>query len=1003
MNKNKMILHESDLSSFGELLKSFRKRERLTQQQIGDALGVHRHAVGRWEQGDFLPATKAMVLELAKQLSLDEQETRQLLEASLTALAPHWSIPLPRNPYFTGREEILEALHKQLGVEQAVAITQSSALHGLGGIGKTQIALEYTYRHALEYSAVFWIGAETEEQIIASLLHVAETLQLPERAEKDQQRVLTAVQRWLSTHSQWLLIWDNMEDLRVLDRFLPSVRSGAILITTRCQTLGTLARGIDLVPMEPEEAMLFLLRRAKLLSPEATCEDIRHLAQSRPTEHAVASELVAVLGGLPLALDQAGAYLEATRCSLPAYLDLFRVRRATLLQLRGEGARDHPASVSTTFTLSLTATIQRHPAVRDLLCVCSLLQPDAIPEELFRQGGEHLGSALAPVCSDPLEWNRLLGVACSYSLLARQPETSTLSLHRLVQVVLLDAMSEQERIQWQQRTIHALSAVFPEATHEAWTLGERYLSHVLTCASAIQDQDADQELIEVLSKAASYLIERALYEQAERLYERILRIQRQRLGPAHPDMARSLTGLANLYHYQGKKYQQAEVLYLQAVRIQEQALGPMHPDLARSLSDLAYFYNTQGKYQQAKLLYQQAVRIQEQVLGPTHPDLALAINGLAATFMCLGKYAQAESLCQRSLHIREQAFRPEHNEVARSLHNLALISKKQGKYQQAQALYERALYVWEPEHPNAATSLWGLADLYCEQGKAEQAEPLYERALHIWEQVLGPEHTSVAHALDGLAEVSLSKKRYRQAEALYERALRIRQQALGSEYFWTASSLNGLARLYCELGKYEQAEALYMQSLHILEQFVGQQHPDTAQTLHDLALLRQKQSNLNEAISLAERVLSIRSQSLGDAHHKTVASRALCAQLLQEQARVEGKAASERRLEALPAPCENERHEDGASSPLHEAVAPVPSEDDPLQEFLNACCELHPLAWCRISELRHGYEQWTASVQKRVPLSRRDFAAQIKARGCRADRTNKMRIWCGIRLVSKIP
>src|SRR5216684_8971207 len=162
-----MTLTDRDIASFGALLKDFRTRRHLTQRQLAEAIGVHRHAIGRWEQGDFLPASKAMVLELARHLFLDEQETRQLLEASLTALSPHWLVPFQRNLFFTGREEILEALYTQLHVEQVVALTQSYALRGLGGIGKTQIALEYAYRHALEYSAIFWIEAETIEHVMS--------------------------------------------------------------------------------------------------------------------------------------------------------------------------------------------------------------------------------------------------------------------------------------------------------------------------------------------------------------------------------------------------------------------------------------------------------------------------------------------------------------------------------------------------------------------------------------------------------------------------------------------------------------------------------------------------------------------------------------------------------------------------------------------------------------------------------------------------------------------
>src|SRR5258707_14161612 len=135
-------------ASFGELLKTFRKRKRLTQKQLAQQLGVHANTISSWELGTYLPATRGLVLELARHLALDEQETRQLLEASLTALAPHWLVPLPRNPLFTGREGILEALHRRLHAGQDVALTQPSALHGPGGIGTPQRALEHAYRHA---------------------------------------------------------------------------------------------------------------------------------------------------------------------------------------------------------------------------------------------------------------------------------------------------------------------------------------------------------------------------------------------------------------------------------------------------------------------------------------------------------------------------------------------------------------------------------------------------------------------------------------------------------------------------------------------------------------------------------------------------------------------------------------------------------------------------------------------------------------------------------------
>lgn len=270
-----MNIHSAGSLTLGDLLKTFRTRQRLTQQQLASALGMHRHAIVRWEQGDVLPATRGLVLELARHLHLDEAETRQLLEASLTALAPYWGVPLPRNSCFTGREALLEVLHQQLGVQQGEVRTHAMALQGLGGVGKTQIALEYAYRHALEYSAVFWIAAETEEQIVSSLLRIAGLLQLPARHAPEQQHVVAAVHRWLTTHSQWLLLWDNLDDLDLLPQYLPHLFIAArYRSAARCASRGPVAR----VPLRMRESLagwltLSPLDRAELLQE---CEIVPH-------------------------------------------------------------------------------------------------------------------------------------------------------------------------------------------------------------------------------------------------------------------------------------------------------------------------------------------------------------------------------------------------------------------------------------------------------------------------------------------------------------------------------------------------------------------------------------------------------------------------------------------------------------------------------------------------------------------------------------------------------
>src|SRR5215472_4802032 len=212
-------MQTSEPTTFGELLKTLRTRRHVTQQTLAARVGVNFNTISKWERGLYLPESKTLVLEVARQLRLSEAETRALLEARLTALSPHWLVPAPRNPFFTGRRALLKQLHQRLEQEQAVALSQAYALSGLGGIGKTHLALEYAYQHAHDYHAVFWVAAETAETLSASFASIAEGLQLPERAAREQSQVVSAVLRWLATHKGWLVIYDNVEDVQTLKPF----------------------------------------------------------------------------------------------------------------------------------------------------------------------------------------------------------------------------------------------------------------------------------------------------------------------------------------------------------------------------------------------------------------------------------------------------------------------------------------------------------------------------------------------------------------------------------------------------------------------------------------------------------------------------------------------------------------------------------------------------------------------------------------------------------------
>ncbi|WP_242527562.1 FxSxx-COOH system tetratricopeptide repeat protein [Ktedonosporobacter rubrisoli] len=945
--------------SFGALLKEFRVRRHLTQQQLADVIGVHRNVIGRWEQGNVLPATKSTVLELIKHLQLDGQEARSLLEASLTGLSPYWLVPFHRNLRFTGREEVLKVLHMHLLPERALALTQSCALYGLGGIGKTQIALEYAYRYALEYTAVFWISAETTESIVASFLSIAEVLHLPERRETNQRQIVSAVRRWLTSHGQWLLIWDNMEELELLERFLPPTRHGCVLITARRQAFGTLAHALELSALEQEEGVLFLLRRTNLLGSCATNEDVCQLAQRLPAEYAAARELVQLMAGLPLALDQAGAYVDESGCSIASYLLQYRCQYHQLLARRGTLTTNHPHSVATTLLLSCQQVEQHNPGALELLRHCAFLFPDTIPEELFVVGAPYLSQEIGSVASDSYRFDQALAALRLFSLIRRHPETQTLSIHRLIQVILLAEMSKQERAEYQRRVISMLYELFPEVEYGSflWGACERLLPHVLAAVSIAPDDAGRQKVAGILRKAASYLRECARYEQAESLFKRAIGIYEQVAGPEHPELAAAFNGLAHLY-YDRAHYRQAESLFRRAIGIYERVSGPEHLDLASPLRGMALLFYRQGKYKHAEELYQRALRIQIAALGPEHQQTAYLLDNMAILYVELGKYEKAEPLLQRALQIWEQALGPEHSQISRPLNNLADLYLEQGRYEKAEPLLQQSLRILEltlgSQHPRIAYAVHNLADIYLEQGRYEKAELFYKRALRLWERAFGDEHPNRAYSLHGLARMHRAKGEYGQAERLYKQAIGLRARHRGLKHYETAKSMYGLAELHVEKGEYMRAERLYIQAVKIFEHSLGLTHPQVVKLRTAYSCLLEKRKRGTNERNLLVRLFYARNRS--DGAIRTLTREKPATQILESEA---------------------------------------------LTAFLVACCDLHPQAWARSADLWRTYQQWVQEHQERFPLSRQAFTSYLKAHGCQAARTNSARIWRGIGIIDR--
>jgi tetratricopeptide (TPR) repeat protein len=500
-----------------------------------------------------------------------------------------WTIPYARNSLFTGRDKVLTKLN------DALKTSKAAALSGLGGIGKTQTAIEYAYRNRNDYDPILWVKAESLESINSDFVSIAHLLNLPEKQEQEQPLIITAVKRWLGDHAGWLLILDNADELEMVRPFHPTDGQGYILLTTRAQATRRLAQRIEIDEMDINEGSQFLLRRTTAIDSNAT------LDAASSTDQDTAKEISQAMGGLPLALDQAGAYIEETQCGLAEYLRLFQLRKEELLQRRGKLTTDHQESVGTTWSLAFEKVQQANPAAADLLRLCAFLDPDLIQEEIITGGASELGSVLQPVASDPLKLNDAIGTLLNYSLVHRNPDHS-ISVHRLVQVVLRHNMNKSTQRRWAERAVLAVYQAFPEVDYENWQLCQQYISQVLICKALIEQWDMTiPEATQLLYDSGKYLRDSAQYREAELLLQPALAIRVRVLGVDDPLIASSFNELALLYIYEGK-YEEAEPLYKRAIAIGEKRLGPEHPDLATWLNNLGLLYNNQGKYEEAEPL-----------------------------------------------------------------------------------------------------------------------------------------------------------------------------------------------------------------------------------------------------------------------------------------------------------------------------------------------------------------------------------------------------------------
>jgi tetratricopeptide (TPR) repeat protein len=763
---------------------------------------------------------------------------------------------------FIGRERELDRIHELLQQQNRIAI---SAIAGMGGVGKTELALQYARRHLNDFpGGVYWFSAkagDVKAQWVEFAIAYFPNFAIPDYLETLIRQVEYCFQQ--CPPGNVLVIFDDVSDYNAVKDCLDVIPERfKVLLTTRLQ-FGKKVETLTLDVLSPEQAMALLT----LLVGEDRIQ--QQLGE--------AENLCKWLGYLPLGLELVGRYLrrkpDLSLAEMLRRLEEKRLKQIALEKPKSEADMTAQFGVQAAFDLSWQELDEE---AKRLLCLLGIFAPAAIPWWLVE-------NCLPDAEAEELEETRdesLVNLhllqrtdAGMYRLHPLIREYCWLKLEEFAQIESCQGMAERLKQAFVTALVGVAKQIPQQITRKEVASLSSAIPHLEGVAYHLSEYLEDKNLIWPFTGLGWFYEGQVLYEPAEFWYKQCVAVAQHRLGSEHPDLALGLNNLADLYHEQGR-YSEAEPLYQQALEIKRQSLPDNHPDLATSLNNLAGLYYAQGRYSEAEPLYQQALEIKRQSLPDNHPDLATSLNNLAGLYYAQGRYSEAEPLYQQALEIKRQSLPDNHPDLATSLNNLAGLYYAQGRYSEAEPLYQQALEIKRQSlpdnHPSLATSLNNLADLYREQGRYSEAEPLYQQALEIKRQSLPDNHPSLATSLGNLASLYREQGRYSEAEPLCRQALEIHRQSLPDNHPSLATSLNNLGKLYYAQGRYSEAEPLYRQALEIDRKSLPDNHPSLARDLNNLAELYRAQRRYSEAEPLYRQALEIFETQLGLQHPHTV-------------------------------------------------------------------------------------------------------------------------------------
>ncbi|KAH6647383.1 hypothetical protein BKA67DRAFT_523368 [Truncatella angustata] len=815
-------------------------------------------------------------------------------------------VPFGQNDEFVGRESILIKLVGKILPNAKKNDCQRTVIEGLGGVGKTQIALEAAYRVYDQDSdcSIFWVPAVTLMTFENGYREIGEALETPGIDDK-RADVMTLVKMALEKSAvHWLLIIDSIDDVSLLDNrilqdYLPFNRKGSILFTTRNHEV---AIQLDISKkdtfiineMSEDEALVLLqngLKERQYRDIEATKNLIRHLVC------------------LPLAIKQASAYMTRTNVTTVTYLQQCLASDKTQIDLLNTDFEERRRYSKNTNPITMTWLIsfhhleQSYPLAIEYLKFICFLAEKSIPISLLPPGEDEQVKEVA------------IGILQGYAFISMQEQADSFDIHRLVRLATRNWIQAEWAFHCT-RVIRHLAKVYPlpkEENRQVWT---KYMLHaeIALLEQQCNDREAEANLLSAVARSynelgkyeedvelrsgspelwnqlldlypwspvdstgslTNMLDSQGKYEKAERMHRRTLDLRRLLLDANHPSTLESMNDLAEVLHHRGK-YEEAEQIHRETLELKKSVLGLDHPSTLNSMNNLAHVLDNLGKYEEAEKMHRETLQLYKLVLGLNHPSTLDSMNNLAYVLDSLREYEEAEDMHRETLQLYKLVLGLNHPSTLDSMNNLAYVLDNLGKYEEAEEMHRETLQLYKLvlglNHPSTLGSMNNLANVLDSLGKYEEAEEMHRETLQLYKLVLGLNHPSTLGSMNNLANVLDSLGKYEEVEKMHRETLQLYKLVLGLNHPSTLGSMNNLANVLDSLGKYEEAEEMYRETRELRKLVLGLDHPSTLDSMNNLAHVLDNPGKYKEAEEMHRETLQLYKLVLGLNHPSTLDS-----------------------------------------------------------------------------------------------------------------------------------